>query len=338
MRPLAWRESRDVYRATLAPKVRGEMGEVIDAIRTFFEQLADVEWTPLAIACGLQVARLFFRAVAWRSIIAAAYPETSVSLGRVTGAYFAGTGVNAITPARAGDAVKLVLVKHEVPGTTYTTLTPTLIVETIFDSVVATVILLWAFASGVLPGLDAIGDLPSIDWRWPIDHPRPFLVVATVWLTVIILLVLIWSRRVKDFKDQVRHGFAILYEPRRYFLEVVSWQAVSWVCRIAGVWFFLDAFDVPTTARNVAIVLAVQSLSTLLPFTPGGIGTQQGFLVYAFRDTTVGRASLVSFSVGMYVATTVVNVVAGLIALLLIARTLRWKQIVEPEKDAMQDA
>ena len=74
VRPLAWRESRDVYRATLAPKVRGEMGEVIDAIRTFFEQLADVEWTPLAIACGLQVVRLFFRAVAWRSIIAAASP------------------------------------------------------------------------------------------------------------------------------------------------------------------------------------------------------------------------------------------------------------------------
>ena len=130
----------------------------------------------------------------------------------------------------------------------------------------------------------------------------------------------------------MRHGFAILYEPRRYFTQVVSWQALSWVFRIAGVWFFLDAFDVPTTARNVMIVLAVQSLSTLLPFTPGGVGTQQGFLLYAFRDTTVGRASLVSFSVGMYVATTVVNVVAGLVALLLIARTIRWKQLIAPEK------
>jgi glycosyltransferase 2 family protein len=314
------------------------VGEVWDGIQTFFEELAHVDWTPLAIALGFQLARLFFRAVAWRSIIAAAYPDTRVPLGRVTGAYYAGVGVNAITPARAGDVVKLVLVKHEVQGTTYTTLTPTLIVETIFDTVVASVILLWALFAGVLPAFDAIGNLPSIDWRWPIDNPRPFLVVAAVWLTVIVMLVVIWSRRVRDFKEQVRHGFAILYEPRRYFMEVVSWQALSWVFRIAGVWFFLDAFDVPTTARNVMIVLAVQSLSTLLPFTPGGVGTQQGFLVYAFRDTTVGRASLVSFSVGMYVATTVVAIVAGLVALLLLARTIRWKQLIAPEKEALDRA
>jgi uncharacterized membrane protein YbhN (UPF0104 family) len=312
--------------------------EVWDGIQTFFEELADVEWTPLAIACGLQLARLFFRSVAWRAIIAAAYPEARVPLGHVTGAYFAGVGVNAITPARAGDVVKLVLVKHEVQGTTYTTLTPTLVVETIFDMVIASIILLWALFAGVLPAFDAIGDLPSIDWTWPIDHPRPAIVIAAVWLTVIALLVVIWSRRVQDFKEQVRHGFAILYEPGRYLTHVVSWQALSWVCRIAGVWFFLDAFDVPATARNVMIVLAVQSLSTLLPFTPGGVGTQQGFLVYAFRDTTVGRASLVSFSVGMYVATTVVNVVAGLIALLLIARTIRWKQLIAPEKAAIERA
>ena len=60
--------------------------------------------------------------------------------------------------------------------------------------------------------------------------------------------------------------------------------------------------------------------------------------MYAFRDTTVGRASLVSFSVGMYVATTVVNVVAGLIALILVARTLRWKKLVAGEKDEIEEA
>jgi uncharacterized membrane protein YbhN (UPF0104 family) len=314
------------------------VGDVLNGIQTFFEELADVGWTSLAIACALQLVRLFCRAIAWRSIIAAAYPKTRVPLGHVTGAYFAGVGVNAITPARAGDVVKLVLVKHEVQGTTYTTLTPTLLVETIFDTVVAAAILIWALFAGVLPAFNAIGDLPSIDWTWPIDHPRPFLVVAAVWLTVIVLLVVIWSRRVRDFKEQVRQGVAVLYEPRRYFAEVVSWQALSWVFRIASVWFFLDAFDVPATARNITIVLAVQSLSTLLPFTPGGVGTQQGFLVYAFRDTTVGRASLVSFSVGMYVATTVVSVVAGLVALLLLARTIRWKQLIAPEKAAIDEA
>ena len=45
-----------------------------------------------------------------------------------------------------------------------------------------------------------------------------------------------------------------------------------------------------------------------------------------------------SFSVGMYVATTVVNVVAGLIALLLVARTFRWKKMIEPERAAIEGA
>ena len=318
--------------------VPGVVHEVFDAVDTFFSELASVEWTAVGIALGFQLARLLCRSVGWRAIVAAAFPELKIPLGRVTAAYLAGTGVNAVAPARAGDAVKLVLVKQEIRGTTYTTLTPTLIVETLFDAVVASGVLLWALAAGVLPGLDVLPSLPSIDLSWPIDHPRPFIVVLVVWLTVIGLLVFIWSRRVRDFKEQVRHGFAILREPVRYLREVVFWQALSWVCRVGSVWFFLDAFDIPTSAHNVLVVLSVQSLSTLLPFTPGGIGTQQGFLLYAFRDTTVSRTALVSFSVGMHIATNAFTFLVGLVALFFVARTVRWKQIVGREKSAIDEA
>jgi glycosyltransferase 2 family protein len=314
------------------------VGQLVDAVQTFFTDLAAVGWGAVAIALALQFARLVCRSIAWRAIIVAAFPEIRVPLGRVTGAYFAGTGVNAIAPARAGDVVKLVLIKREVEGTTYTTLTPTLIVETLFDSVVASCVLLWALFSGVLPAFDALPNLPTIDWSWPIDHPRPTLVVVAVWTAVAVLLVVIWSRRVRDFKGQIRHGFAILYEPSRYVTQVVSWQALSWVFRVMSIWFFLDAFHVATSARNVALVIAVQSLSTLLPFTPGGVGTQQGFLVYAFRDTAIPKTALVSFSVGMYLATTVFAVIVGLIALLLIARTMRWKHLVASEQQEIDRA
>ena len=80
------------------------------------------------------------------------------------------------------------------------------------------------------------------------------------------------------------------------------------------------------------LVLAVQSLSTLLPFTPGGLGTQQGFLLYAFRDSSIPHTELVAFSVGMQLATNAFNFAVGLVALLLLARTIRWKQIIAPER------
>jgi hypothetical protein len=155
----------------------GSVREVVDAVETFFSELASVEWLAVAIALAFHLARLICRSVAWRAIIAAAFPDLRIPLGRVTAAYLAGTGVNAVAPARAGDAVKLVLVKNEVRGTTYTTLTPTLIVETLFDAVVASIVLLWALGVGVLPGLDVLPSLPSFDWSWPIDHPWPFVVV-----------------------------------------------------------------------------------------------------------------------------------------------------------------
>lgn len=308
------------------------MHDLFDAVDTFFSELAHVKWQAVGIALGFQLLRLLCRAVAWRAIVAAAFPDLRVPLDRVTGAYFAGTGINAVAPARSGDVVKLVLVKAELPGTTYTTLAPTLIVETLFDAVVASVVLAWALFAGVLPALNVLPSLPTLDWSWPIDHPQPAVVIFFVWATVITLLVVIWSRRVRDFKEQIRHGFAILYTPGRYLSRVVSWQALSWVFRIASIWFFLDAFDIPSSARNVMLVLAVQSLSTLLPFTPGGLGTQQGFLLYAFRDSTIPHTELVAFSVGMQLATNAFNFAVGLIALLLIARTVRWKQIIAPER------
>jgi len=304
--------------------------QLIDAVSTFLAHLAAVEWEAVGVALLCHLARLTCRAFAWRSIVAAAYPSERVRLGRVFGAYAAGVGVNSIAPGRGGDLVKLVLLKHGLPGSTYTTLAPTLLVETMLDTVLAGGLLAWAFSQGVFPSLDVLPDLPTIDWSWPIDHPKPAIAIGAVWGTVIALLAVIWARRVRDFWQRVRQGLAILATPRRYLTGVASWQLLSWGFRAASVWAFLDAFGVPASPRNVALVMAVQSMSTLLPLTPGGIGTQQGFLVYAFRDATFSATALVSFSVGMHIATTAFNVSLGLLALFVMARTLRWKRLVAP--------
>jgi len=311
------------------------MGQVIDAGRTFFDQLAAVGWTMLAIGLGMHLARLVCRGIAWRNILAAAFPTVRVRRMPVLGAYVAGVGLNSVAPARAGDVLKLVLVHGRIEGSSYSTLTPTLIVETLVDVVVATVILAWAFAQGVLPGLDVLRGpkLRSVDWHWPLEHPTPAIVIGIVWITVIVLLIWFWSKRVEGFRQRVAAGFAILKTPRLFFTGVVSWQALSWVFRAATVYFFLRAFHLPATAYTTALVLAVQSLSTLLPFTPGGVGTQQGLIVYVFRNQQVAKTRLVSFSVGMQIALTAFNVLLGLVALSLMAKTLRWKRIVTPARE-----
>ena len=56
---------------------------------------------------------------AWRNTIAASYPDETGARGcSIYAAYLAGVGVNAIMPARAGDAVRLYLAHRAVPGST----------------------------------------------------------------------------------------------------------------------------------------------------------------------------------------------------------------------------
>jgi uncharacterized membrane protein YbhN (UPF0104 family) len=310
--------------------------QVVDAAATFVHHLAEVRWAPLGIALGLHLARLAARIPAWRTIVRAAYPDARVPLRTVLGAYLAGVGVNALVPARGGDLLKLYLVRHHVPEATYPTLGATLLVETLLDSVVAGGILAWAFVLGVLPSLDVLPHLPQVDWSWPLRHKHEAAVIGLVWLTVLALLAAIGIRRARAFRERVRQGFAILGDRGRFVRQVASWQALSWAFRLASVFFFLQAFHVPATLHNALLVLVVQSLSTLLPFTPGGVGTQQGLLVYVFdrAGTGIAGALLLSFSVGMYIATTILNAVVGFTCLLVMLRTFRWRRLVVADEES----
>jgi uncharacterized membrane protein YbhN (UPF0104 family) len=308
---------------------------ILDAGRAFFDGLASVKWGPLALAVLCHLLKVTARTRAWRNIVQAAYPQTDVRWRSVYGAYVAGVGVNAIVPARGGDVLKLYLLKHRVEGSTYPTLGATLLVDTLFDTVLASALVAWALAFGFLPGLDVIPRLPPIDWLYFFQHPRLGLFVAGT-LFVVIVFGLTWgSRKVSDFGERVRQGFTILREPRDYLRLVALWDAVDWSLRLASVYFFLRAFGLPAGTENVALVQTTMSLATALPFTPGGVGTEQALLVYVFQGEAPTSA-LLSFSIGMKIVLTVVNVVLGFLAIVLMLRTFKWRDHVERDEAAME--
>jgi uncharacterized membrane protein YbhN (UPF0104 family) len=305
-----------------------------DAVRSFFEHLASVDFRALAVACTFQILRVLVRTRAWRNIIAAAYPEERVRWRAVLGSYLAGVGVNALTPARAGDVVKLFLVKRRVEGSTYPTLAATLVVETLFDFVVASAIFLWALHLGVFPSLDRLPRLPSIDWSWPLRNPL-VLEIAGPLLLLLVLISLVWAtRRVRAFWQRVAQGFTILRDPSLYLRRVVGWQALSWVFRLTAIYWFLRAFNLPASIRDSLLVQTAQSLSTIIPITPGGAGTEQGLLLYLFRGKAA-RTEVLSFSVGMHITIVVVNVVLGALALALLTRSLHLGRL---RRDAAADS
>ena len=295
----------------------------IDAVGAFFGHLATVSLGALILAVLFHVLRLTLRVRAWQNILRAAH-GAPVPFKGVFGAYMAGVGVNALTPARAGDLVKLYLAKRRVADSSYPTLGSTLVVETLFDFVVATVLLLVALQAGILPGLPSLPALGAFDWSFLAEHPSVAAVAGSVLLAGAILLVAWAEGHVAGFKEKVARGFAILGDRRTFATGVVAWQAGSWIARVASVFFFLRAFNIDATWETVLAVLVVGGLATTLPLTPGGAGTQQAVLAFVLAGTASTSAAL-SFSVGMQLATIVVNVGIGFGALAVMLRTLRWR-------------
>jgi uncharacterized membrane protein YbhN (UPF0104 family) len=159
--------------------------------------------------------------------------------------------------------------------------------------------------------------------------------VTAIVLAVLIVLAsaaLLFGRdRLASFGARFRRGFAILRQPRRYVLGVATWQAASWIFRFGSAYWFLKAFHMPASYHNALVVLSVQSIASLLPITPGGVGTIQGLLVYAFKDKVAASTAL-GFSVGMHVATVVANLAIGFGAIGIMLRTFRWRRVVRPEQ------
>ena len=115
--------------------------------------------------------------------------------------------------------------------------------------------------------------------------------------------------------------------------EVASWQLASWVGRIASLYWFLRAFHVHATVHNALLAQVVDSLSTLLPFSPGGAGTKQGFLVVILHGQAPS-SRLLAFSIGMYAAVTVFNLALAAAVIFAMMRTLRLREILGRAKAA----
>lgn len=266
--------------------------------------------------------RLLCVSAAWRNIVQAAYPKTHVPRRSILGAVFAGVGVNAIIPIRGGDAVRVFLAKRSVPGSTFTTIAATLVVLSLFDFLIASSLVIWAAASGYLPGQDVLG--PSFDFGWVVRNPATFLKGIGIFLLVLLVVVLWFAEQIGDFRRRLAQGFSILRDQQAYLRGVVLWQVADWLLRFAAVLFFLHAFGLPGTLHNALLVQVSAALASLLPISPSGIGTEQAFLLYLFGGQ-IGGAALVAFSVGMRVTLIVVNAALGFATILITLRTLRWR-------------
>lgn len=302
----------------------------------FFRHLSEIDWTAFGIALLCLLAMQLARAWAWRNVLQAAYPDKRIPYLNVVAAYLAGAGINAILPAHAGDATKVFLVKRQIPDSSYPAVTSSFLVQTIFDTSVGILVLLYAITQGLLPPLPQIPKLPAFEISFWAENPDLFFITVAVTLLAIAIAIYLLAHRVRRFWVRVRQGLAILTEPRRYLREVFAWQGVGWLCRFAAFWFFLEAFGIDGSVGSVMLVMSCQAIANVVPFTPGGAGAQQALLVATLQGPT--RTAVLSFSVGTQIAMAAWSVVLGFLAMLLVFRTTDWRGLIkQAEADAEAD-
>jgi len=156
-------------------------------------------------------------------------------------------------------------------------------------------------------------------------------------LTALAILALVGfallSARVREFWSRVRQGLTILSDRRRYLREVWLVQLGGWALRFAAFWLLLEAFSVGGSVENVLLVLGVNAVAALVPFTPGGAGVQQALLVKVFAGSAAG-ATVAAYSVGQQIAIAATTFACGFAALVFIFRFRSFKEVIAAGREA----
>jgi uncharacterized membrane protein YbhN (UPF0104 family) len=269
---------------------------------------AKPSWLAVALVCHL--VNHLLRSLAWRNVLACAYPTQRVALVDVAAAYATGVALNAVVPGRGGDLAKVAILRARLKESTVTTIASGMSVLVVFDLLAATALLLALIATRGLPfAASAPGAAP---------------VIAAAAVALLVVLAAAARRlrpRLAALLAQARQGMLILRTPSRYLRAVVLPQSAAWGCRIAVVFSLLAAFGLPASVATAAVVMVLCGASTLVPLTPGGAGTQQVLVAYALSGA--GTAAVLAFSIGMQVGITAVNALLGMAGAMLAFRTLR---------------
>ena len=313
----------------------GQIDRVNHAIGAFFDELTRIDVPYLIAALILSLALQLCRAHAWSNALRAAYPGEAVSQRGVMGAFLVGSGLNGILPARGGDALKIVLAKRSVRGSSYPAIISSFAVLAPFDSGIGLLVLMYALTRGLLPAAPRLPELPAFEISFWAAHPQLLVFTITVVGIGLVILISFIARRIESFWDNLKRGIVILRDPPRYLREVLAWQVVGWLLRFASFWLFLDAFRIGGSFDNVLLVMCVQAITGALPFTPGGAGAQQALLVVALHGPTY--AAVVAYSVGQQLSVTIWSVAIAFITLGLVFRAWDLKRLIREGREARGD-
>ena len=305
---------------------------VLSAAGKFFSQLASLSFGSLLIGLAFYALYLVLRSRALLNALRAAYPGVPIRWRDVWGAYMVSYGINNVLPLSGGNVAQLFLTRVSIPPSSYPTVAAALSTGVLFDWFMGVLVMCFAFTQGVFPKPPDFSKLPAFDISFFASHMRFTLFFLTGLGVAFVVAFAFLSARVRRFWQRIRQGLAILRDRRRYRNQMAGWQFASWIARFISYWALLDAFHIGGSLRNALLVLGVQVVASVFPFTPGGLGVQQALLITIFAHSK----DVAAFSVGQQIATAVLTTALGFAALVLIFRFRSFKEVIARGREHRQ--
>ena len=298
---------------SLALFVLDELGVPIsDWIRQFLHQLRAVPAYAIAGGIALETLQTTFAALAWLTILRAAFPDTHLPFRPVVASYAVAVALNGFLPANIGTLVMLLMFTTLIASATFAAVFSGFIVQKIPFSIynVAAYLYLFISVSGSL----------SFRLGFLADHPVTVVVIVVGAITLLVMLARIFWRRAEKLREQIKSGGAVLAQPRRFLVGVALPELGSYLARLGIIAVFMAAYSIPVSFHSVIAITASNSISNGVSVTPGGAGVNQAFNVAVLNGTT-SSANAAAYSLAQQLIVSAWDV---LFAVALVAWVFGW--------------
>ena len=275
---------------------------MIGWLEQLWDAMTAVSLPLLVVGICFQTAQTLLVALAWRNILRSAYPDGDVHYRPVMSYYAGGNGLNAILPASAGTVTMLGFFRTSIKGATVAGVIGATMVENIFFAAVAVVVYLGLF-------LSASGSF-DVHFSWFSDHPVASVIIVVGGIALIALAGVVMYHRFRKTWENAKEGGEILRHPRRFFVQVVAVEAVSYAARMGVNATFMHAYHIPVSLKNVFLIVAASSISSTVAVLPGAVGAQTG-LASVVLNGVASQATITAYTVGQALITTAWNVAFG---------------------------
>jgi hypothetical protein len=269
--------------------------------------------TPFVIlACTLKAAEVSLNAVAWKTVLRAAYPEEAIGFRQTLGVVQGGVGIFAVIPPKLGSFAVLGLYRAAFPSLSITAVLATRVVQGISSTILGTVLLVFFGVENAGFGEQGgvLDRVVGFFVAWP---------MLTVLLTALIasLLVALLRRSrhlLRELVAQMAIGGAILHTPGRYILSVVVPTLLAFALRWGVTGTLLLAFGIWPSLETLWRVNISHGLARSVQVAPGGFGTTQAFDLIALRGIAPVEV-ITAYSLSQAGILLVFNIAFGLVAL-----------------------